>query len=240
MPVNLNGNSITSGTTFVSGSSQISLASTNGFGTYLNQAVLTTSSPTFGGLTVNGGATSAIFRNTTASSYSNVQLGNDQTTNGSGIALFGSGFSSSGQYRANGFYCYSNLSGGLTLHAEGTNSMYLATNNTVAITINSSQNATFAGTITENSSIRYKDNIETVKYGLDKVLQMRGVTYTKKDTGLKELGLIAEEVNEILPEVVLKNEEGEPDSVSYGRITAVLIEAIKDLKKEIEELKSNK
>ena len=111
-------------------------------------------------------------------------------------------------------------------------------NSSAQMTFN--QNATFSGTITENSSVRYKDNIETVKYGLDKVLQMRGVTYTKKDTGLKELGLIAEEINEILPEVVLKNEEGEPDSVSYGRITAVLIEAIKDLKKEIEELKSNK
>ena len=111
-------------------------------------------------------------------------------------------------------------------------------NSSAQMTFN--QNATFSGTITENSSVRYKDNIETVKYGLDKVLQMRGVTYTKKDTGLKELGLIAEELNEILPEVVLKNEEGDPDSVSYGRITAVLIEAIKDLKKEIEELKSNK
>jgi len=44
---------------------------------------------------------------------------------------------------------------------------------------------TVGGTFTENSSIRYKDNIETVKYGLDKVLQMRGVTYTKKDTGLQ-------------------------------------------------------
>jgi hypothetical protein len=106
--------------------------------------------------------------------------------------------------------------------------------------VNMGSSLTVGSTITENSSIRYKDNIETVKYGLDKVLQMRGVTYTKKDTGLKELGLIAEELNEILPEVVLKNEEGEPDSVSYGRITAVLIEAIKDLKKEIEELKSNK
>ena len=111
-------------------------------------------------------------------------------------------------------------------------------NSSAQMTFN--QNATFSGTITENSSVRYKDNIETVKYGLDKVLQMRGVTYTKKDTGLKELGLIAEELNEILPEVVLKNEEGEPDSVSYGRITAVLIEAIKDLKKEIEELKANR
>jgi hypothetical protein len=101
-------------------------------------------------------------------------------------------------------------------------------------------NATLTGTFTENSSIRYKENVETLKYGLDKVLQMRGVTYNKKDNGIKEMGVIAEEINEILPEVVLKNDEGEVDSVSYGRITAVLIEAIKDLKKEIEDLKSNK
>jgi hypothetical protein len=102
------------------------------------------------------------------------------------------------------------------------------------------QNATFSGTITENSSLRYKENVETIKYGLDKVLQMRGVTYDKKNTGVKEIGVIAEEIYEVLPEVVLKNEEGEIDSVSYGRITAVLIEAIKDLKKEIEELKANR
>jgi hypothetical protein len=193
-----------------------------------------------GSLTVinSASSTTAIFRNTSSTSNSNIQLGNDIGTNQAGMALFGSGFSSSAQYRANGAYVYSNLSGGLTLHAEGANSLYLATNGTAAITINSSQNTTFAGTITENSSIRYKDNIETVKYGLDKVLQMRGVTYTKKDTGLQELGLIAEEINEILPEVVLKNEEGEPDSVSYGRITAVLIEAIKEQQKQIEELKA--
>jgi hypothetical protein len=65
-------------------------------------------------------------------------------------------------------------------------------------------------------------------------------TYNKKDNGVKEIGVIAEEIYEALPEVVLKNEEGEIDSVSYGRITAVLIEAIKDLKKEIEELKANR
>jgi hypothetical protein len=97
---------------------------------------------------------------------------------------------------------------------------------------------TIGGTLTENSSIRYKENIETIKYGLDKVVQMRGVYYTKKDTGVKEVGLIAEELNEILPDLVIKNQEGEPDSVSYGRITAVLIEAIKELKMEIEELKN--
>ena len=98
-------------------------------------------------------------------------------------------------------------------------------------------NLTIAGTLTESSSIRYKENIETVENGLDKVLQLRGVTYNKKETGDKELGLIAEEVNEILPDVVIKNSNGEPDSVSYGRITAVLIEAVKDLQTQINELK---
>jgi hypothetical protein len=101
-------------------------------------------------------------------------------------------------------------------------------------------NLTATGTITETSSLRYKENVETIKYGLDKVLQMRGVTYNKKDNGVKELGVIAEEIYEVLPEVVLKNEEGDIDSVSYSRITAVLIEAIKDLKKEIEDLKANR
>ena len=99
-------------------------------------------------------------------------------------------------------------------------------------------NMTIGGTLTENSSIRYKDNVETIKYGLDKVLQMRGVSYTKKDTGIKEIGLIAEELNEIIPDLVIKNEEGLCDSVSYGRITAVLIEAIKEQQKQIEELKA--
>jgi hypothetical protein len=101
-------------------------------------------------------------------------------------------------------------------------------------------NMTIGGTLTENSSIRYKENIEDLKYSLDKVLQMRGVSYTKKDTGIKEIGLIAEELNEIVPELVIKNEEGLPDSVSYARIVSYLIEAIKELKKEIEDLKSNK
>jgi hypothetical protein len=101
-------------------------------------------------------------------------------------------------------------------------------------------NLTATGTITETSSLRYKENIETIKYGLDRVLQMRGVTYNKKDNGVKEIGVIAEEIYEVLPEVVLKNEEGDIDSVSYSRITAVLIEAIKDLKKEIEDLKANR
>lgn len=97
---------------------------------------------------------------------------------------------------------------------------------------------TVGSTLTENSSLRYKENVETINNGLDKVLQMRGVSYEKKNTGVKEIGVIAEEIYEVLPELVLKNEEGEIDSVSYSRLTAVLIEAIKEQQKQIEELKA--
>jgi hypothetical protein len=106
----------------------------------------TTGSNTFVGNQIISGAF-ARFINTSATSNSNVQLGNDVGTNQAGVALFGSQYVSSGQYRANGAYFYSNLSGGLTLHAEGANPMYLSTNNTTAITINSSQNVNFSGKI---------------------------------------------------------------------------------------------
>jgi len=90
-------------------------------------------------LTVSYSGAVLNLNNPTASTNSNFKLGSDLTTNGAGIALFGSTFASSAQYRANGHYIYSNQSGGLTLHAEGANSLYLATNSTAAITINSSQ-----------------------------------------------------------------------------------------------------
>ncbi len=96
------------------------------------------------------------------------------------------------------------------------------------------------GRITENSSIRYKKDIQQIENGLEKVLQLSGVTYTKINNEQKEAGVIAEEVAKILPEAVGFDTEGRPDSVSYGRLTALLIEAIKDLKKEIDELKGNK
>jgi len=94
-------------------------------------------------------------------------------------------------------------------------------------------NLTIAGVLTESSSIRYKNNIQTVQNGLNSILSLRGVSYTKKETGVSELGLIAEEVESVLPDVVIKDAEGKPDSVAYARIVAVLVEAVKELKQEI-------
>lgn len=97
-----------------------------------------------------------------------------------------------------------------------------------------SGNFTAAGNVTAYSDIKLKTNIQTIDNALDKVSMMRGVMFTRKDTGIRGTGVIAQEIQEILPEVV---QEGETLSVAYGNIVGVLIEAIKELKAEIEQLK---
>ena len=97
--------------------------------------------------------------------------------------------------------------------------------------------ATFNNNVTAFSDARLKDNIETLKDGLDKVEQLRGVTYTRDDR--EEIGVIAQEVEKILPEIVLTaDDEMGTKSVDYSRITAVLIEAVKDLSARVKELES--
>lgn len=78
-------------------------------------------------------------RNQSTGLNANYQLGNNLTSNGAGMALFGSGFTTSGQYRQAGAYFYSNQAGGVTIHAENANSIFLATNNSTAIFIDSAQ-----------------------------------------------------------------------------------------------------
>ena len=98
-------------------------------------------------------------------------------------------------------------------------------------------NAVTCISLTETSSERYKENIYTLDNALDKVSRLRGVSYNRKGSKTQEIGVIAEEIASVIPEVLKYNVDGEPDSVSYGRITALLIEAIKELKQEIEILK---
>jgi hypothetical protein len=72
---------------------------------------------------------------------------------------------------------------------------------------------------------------------LDTVKKLRGVQYNKKGNNIKEIGVIAEEINNILPQVVTRDVKGNPVSVSYGRLTALLIEAIKELDNKLNKLK---
>ena len=97
--------------------------------------------------------------------------------------------------------------------------------------------ATFNNNVTAFSDERLKDNIETLEDGLDKVEQLRGVTYTRD--GRENIGVIAQEVEKILPEIVLTaDDEMGTKSVDYSRITAVLIEAIKELSERVKELEN--
>ena len=97
---------------------------------------------------------------------------------------------------------------------------------------------TASGNITAYSDITLKDNIETIPDALDKVSQIRGVTFDRNDLedAPRQTGVIAQEVEKVLPEVVSENEDG-LKTVAYGNIVGLLIESIKELKIEIEALK---
>ena len=82
---------------------------------------------------------------------------------------------------------------------------------------------------------RSKENIHTVQNALDVVDNLRGVSFDWKESGRSSYGVIAQELQKVLPELVHGDN---PKTVNYNGIIGVLIEAIKELKKEVEELKS--
>ena len=96
---------------------------------------------------------------------------------------------------------------------------------------------TASGNITAYSDERLKENVQTIEGALDKVAQMRGVTYNYKSElhdGQRGTGVIAQEIQQVMPEVV---EEGEYLSVAYGNLVGVLIEAVKELKEKVDKCK---
>tara|TARA_B100002019_G_scaffold54395_1_gene46504 strand:+ start:182 stop:1867 length:1686 start_codon:yes stop_codon:yes gene_type:complete len=84
------------------------------------------------------------------------------------------------------------------------------------------------------SDVNYKTNIETVSGALTKVEQMRGVQFDWKDSGQASFGVVAQELEQVLPELVRGSD---PRTVNYNGIIGVLIEAIKELSEEVRTLK---
>jgi hypothetical protein len=100
------------------------------------------------------------------------------------------------------------------------------------------QGTVTAASLVETSSITLKENINPIDDALETVMKMLGVVYDRKDGSNKnEVGMIAEHLNEFAPNLVGKDENGNPSSIFYTRVTAYLVEAIKKLKNEIDELK---
>ena len=94
------------------------------------------------------------------------------------------------------------------------------------------------GDVIAYSDARVKDNIQPIENALEKVISLRGVSYNRKDTDDKsrKIGVIAQEVLPIIPEVVSKDQNGNY-SVAYGNMVGLLIEAVKEQQKQIDELK---
>ncbi len=144
-----------------------------------------------------------------------------------------------------------------TIHAFSNNwqSGTLASSSSGAININGSTGVTFGGwnvpdayiatggsawfryDVTAYSDSRVKENVLVIDNALQRIRSIRGVTFTRNDRGDKtqrHAGVIAQEVLEILPEVVTKDSEG-MYSVAYGNMAGLFIEAIKEQQTQIED-----
>jgi hypothetical protein len=111
---------------------------------------------------------------------------------------------------------------------------------TLNLSLNGSGNLVATGDVTAYSDRRVKENIKSIDSSLEKVLKLTGVTYNRTDLEDKstKIGFIAQEVEKIVPEVVIHDIETDRYSVSYGNVTALLVEAIKEQQTQIEELKT--
>ena len=97
-------------------------------------------------------------------------------------------------------------------------------------------NLTEQGDIDTTSDINLKENVQTLTGSLDKIANMRGVEFIWKESGKPSIGLIAQEVDDVFPELV-----GQTDghlTVQYANMVAVLIEAVKELTERVKELES--
>jgi len=107
---------------------------------------------------------------------------------------------------------------------------------TTLLALDASGNLSATGYVESQSDEKLKTNIKTIDNALDKVCQLRGVEYDRVDIESHQIGVIAQEIEKLFPEVVSENSEG-TKSVAYGNLVGPLIEAIKELKGEITELR---
>ena len=104
-------------------------------------------------------------------------------------------------------------------------------------------NLTCGGTVTANSDLNLKKNISTIQNAVDKVTNLRGVEFDYIENNQHSIGFIAQEVENVIPELVFGND---PKSVAYQNVVALLVEAVKEqndiinnLKKRVENLENN-
>ena len=91
--------------------------------------------------------------------------------------------------------------------------------------------------LTETSALIYKDNVQTLDSS-DSIFNLRPVSFNWKSDNREDIGLVADEVKEVYPQLVKSDAEGNALGVNYSKLTAVLIKAVQDLSTRIGNLES--
>lgn len=89
-----------------------------------------------------------------------------------------------------------------------------------------------------SSSMRFKDNIHNYKSGLETVMKLRPVSFNWKEGGAQDVGFLAEEVAKAAPLHASVDKDGQPYSVNYKTLTALLVNAMKEQQRQIDELRN--
>jgi len=170
------------------------------------------------GATINGSNGNAVFAGSiTASSFS-----------GDGSGLTGAGSTVADDTTTNStFYP--------VFTATTTGTITASKVSTTKLTFNPSTGTLTATDLNSSSDASLKENIETIENAIDTVNDLRGVKFDWKEDGRTSYGVIAQELENVLPELV---SSGELKTVNYNGIIGVLIEAVKELSAEVEDLKN--
>jgi hypothetical protein len=156
-----------------------------------------------------------------------------------------------GDWRADSSSWTGEFSGKMQYHSSNwylqfaSNMIFRRSDGTNVMTCDSGGNVSFIGNVTAFSDARIKENVVTIDSALDKVLKLRGVYYNKIDNLERRVGVIAQEIQAVLPEVVRSISDTNPSTgqtqellaVDYGNITGLLIEAVKELSAQVDALK---
>jgi hypothetical protein len=123
---------------------------------------------------------------------------------------------------------------GLGTSNISTDGLYIDLSTTITSNLTVKKDILLEGTILSTSDSNLKSNINKIQNPLNKLLTINGYTYIRTDTSNYETGLLAQEVKEILPEVV--KFENEHYNIAYGNMSGLFVECIKELNKKIEDL----
>ena len=195
--------------------------------------------------TASGFASTAMGNYTSATGDYSTAMGNSTTASDYGSLVIGR-YNSSGSTVTNSATTFNVLNTAFVIGngVDGSNisdafKVLFNGNTTIGNNLIAGGNVTATGDVIAYSDARVKENVTTIDNALNKVTKLRGVTYTRKDVKDKEtkMGVIAQEVLKVIPEIVHKDDKG-MYAVAYGNMNGLLIEAIKELKAEIDELKS--